>query len=303
MSRLPVSRARARSSVYSDRRYFGSALYQEVFRPQKLAHRAVACLARSDTQVMPLGILRPDFQGEFDADQLTLLDIVLPHLRQALNLHLRLGELEAANRWHADILDKLPFGVVMLSTRGGVMLVNASAHSTIAQNDGLGCGVDGLCAARSDDNQRLQFLVRNAVATGAGSGTHPGGAMLLPRPSRRRALRLLVSPYLSTQTWSGLQQPAATVFITDPELKSGHSAALLTRLYGLTPAEARLAAVLAQGASLTEAADQLRVTRHTAKTHLKSIFVKTGARRQAELVRLLLLGPTQSMLDGSQPGR
>lgn len=297
--KLPIGRAQARSSIYSDKRYFGSALYQEVFRPQKLAHQAVACLARSDVEVMPLGILRSDHQGEFDADQFALLDCLLPHLRQALNLHLRLNELEAASRWQADMLDKLPFGVVMVSTRGHVMSINASAHAIIAQNDGLSCGIEGLCAAHSDDTRRLQCLIDSAVATGVGGGTHSGGAMLIPRPSRRRPLQLLVSPYRSTQMWQGLQQPAATVFITDPEHKPEHSTALLTRLYGFTPAEATLAAMLLHGASITEVADQLCVTHHTARTHLKSIFLKTGVKRQAELIRLLLLGPTQLLLDGT----
>jgi DNA-binding CsgD family transcriptional regulator len=68
-------------------------------------------------------------------------------------------------------------------------------------------------------------------------------------------------------------------------------------LYALTPTEAQLTALLMQGVSLAEAADQLRVSRHTIRNHLKNIFAKTGAGRQAELVRQLLIGPTQLMFD------
>jgi DNA-binding CsgD family transcriptional regulator len=59
-------------------------------------------------------------------------------------------------------------------------------------------------------------------------------------------------------------------------------------MFGLTPAEAALARLLAQGHSLTEAAAHLCVTRETTRSRLKNIFEKTQTHRQAELVRLLV---------------
>ena len=53
------------------------------------------------------------------------------------------------------------------------------------------------------------------------------------------------------------------------------------------PGEARLAAQLARDISLTEAADTFGVTRNTVRAQLRSIFDKTEARRQSDLVRLL----------------
>jgi DNA-binding CsgD family transcriptional regulator len=59
-------------------------------------------------------------------------------------------------------------------------------------------------------------------------------------------------------------------------------------VYRLTPAEARLAALLAEGKHLDAAAALLGITLHTARTHLKRIFSKTAAQSQADLVRLVL---------------
>jgi DNA-binding CsgD family transcriptional regulator len=67
--------------------------------------------------------------------------------------------------------------------------------------------------------------------------------------------------------------------------------ARLSDLYGLTRAESRLAAKLAQGRSLEEAASMLNITIETARSYSKRVLSKTGAKRQSELVRLLLLGP------------
>jgi len=59
---------------------------------------------------------------------------------------------------------------------------------------------------------------------------------------------------------------------------------LLRCHFGLTPAEARLALHLAAGETLRSAEAKLSIRYETARTHLKSIFQKTGTCRQAELV-------------------
>jgi DNA-binding CsgD family transcriptional regulator len=62
---------------------------------------------------------------------------------------------------------------------------------------------------------------------------------------------------------------------------------VLVAAFGLTPAEARLASVMATGASPEAAAEQLRVSRETVRNQLKAVFAKTATHRQAELVALL----------------
>jgi DNA-binding CsgD family transcriptional regulator len=62
----------------------------------------------------------------------------------------------------------------------------------------------------------------------------------------------------------------------------------LRTAYGLTPAEARLAAALDGSASLKDVADRFGITSMTARTQLRAIFRKTNTARQAELVRLIL---------------
>jgi DNA-binding CsgD family transcriptional regulator len=63
---------------------------------------------------------------------------------------------------------------------------------------------------------------------------------------------------------------------------------LLRCHFGLTPAEARLALQLVAGETLRAAAAKLSITYETARTELKNIFNKTGTRRQAELVIVIV---------------
>ncbi|HYO01014.1 MAG TPA: helix-turn-helix transcriptional regulator [Mycobacterium sp.] len=76
--------------------------------------------------------------------------------------------------------------------------------------------------------------------------------------------------------------------IVDTELELEPSAALLRRLYGLTRSEAEVALIVSRGQGLTPIADELSLSLATVKSHLQHVFRKTGAHRQAELVRLLL---------------
>ena len=70
--------------------------------------------------------------------------------------------------------------------------------------------------------------------------------------------------------------------------KPGPPAAILAKTFRLTPSEAKLACVIARGASPDIAARELKISRETARNQLKAVFAKTDTHRQSELVALLL---------------
>jgi DNA-binding CsgD family transcriptional regulator/PAS domain-containing protein len=79
----------------------------------------------------------------------------------------------------------------------------------------------------------------------------------------------------------------ALLVVSDLNPKSKTPLDLLSQTFGLSPAEARLASLMATGASPEQAAEQLGIARETARTQLKAVFTKTGTHRQSELVALL----------------
>jgi DNA-binding CsgD family transcriptional regulator len=81
-------------------------------------------------------------------------------------------------------------------------------------------------------------------------------------------------------------KPTVLVLLRDPETTRPR-AAFLRDAFGLTPAEAAVAAALCCGAPVSKIAAELGVGLSTVRTHLKSALLKTGTRRQAELVALL----------------
>jgi DNA-binding CsgD family transcriptional regulator len=77
------------------------------------------------------------------------------------------------------------------------------------------------------------------------------------------------------------------IFLFDESADRPSPMCLIAELYGLTPAESRLAAALLAGQSLADYGDQAGLTRNTLKTHLRSLFNKTETARQSELMRRL----------------
>ena len=109
--------------------------------------------------------------------------------------------------------------------------------------------------------------------------------MLVSRADKR-PLQVLAAPFIS-QSSVAPKLAVAVVFISDPEKKPTFRSEILREFYRFTQAETRLAALLADGHSLNEAAELHSVTQETVRSQLKAIFQKTGTKRQAELVRML----------------
>jgi DNA-binding CsgD family transcriptional regulator len=97
-------------------------------------------------------------------------------------------------------------------------------------------------------------------------------------------LRILPVPPAARVPFLGAR---AIVTLTAVAPRPGPHAGLLTGAFGLTPAEARLASIIAEGRTPEHAAEELKVTKATVRNHLKAVFAKTETRRQSELVALL----------------
>jgi len=76
------------------------------------------------------------------------------------SLHQRIARLEAESQAGADVLDRWALGVVLLDSRGRVVLMNRSAEEILKQNDGLSLDAGGLSAAQANKTAACVVLVR-----------------------------------------------------------------------------------------------------------------------------------------------
>jgi DNA-binding CsgD family transcriptional regulator len=175
------------------------------------------------------------------------------------------------------IFDRMGCGGMVLSTSGRVLALNEGArrilgqmfHLTKAELDELnGSGRDVAKRLLSRGRTRIQLDNENWI--------------LIEREGQRPIIINAVPvPVLSDEG------PHTVLVLIDLDDSPLPKQTTLERVFGLTPAEARLATLLARGATTSEAAEALGISVATVRTQLGSIFGKTHTHRQAELVILL----------------
>jgi len=90
----------------------------------------------------------------------------------------------------------------------------------------------------------------------------------------------------------GILQPTVAVVVVDSKSQAEPDLVVLSQLFSLTRAEARIAGRLAMGRSVDEIAAEARLSVGTVRTHVKRIMSKTATVRQGELISLILRSVT-----------
>jgi DNA-binding CsgD family transcriptional regulator len=264
-----------------------SEWYNDFLRPQGIFHTLSGAFPGGHSFI---SLFRPRRHADFAKRAARSYGDIFPAIRQAAELGRLLAETQARAAGLSAALECLPLGILLVDGDGRVLAANRVAEMMLAESDGLVTRRARLGAAATDDGKALAEAVRKAAATSSGDGLHPGAALTIRRRDRRPLLAR-VSPLPPPAFAAAAAGARALIVISDPERRPSVASDLLTGLYGLTPREAELATELAAGRSLAEAAGCLRITQETARAYLKQVFLKTGTRRQAELVTLVLSGP------------
>jgi len=292
------------SDIVTDEGVADSAFYLEYMKPQGLAPEWPICHLIGVEHGLPLAgivIYRREGGRPIDVEDLQLLDSLVVHLDRAYALHCRLRENRQQRQALAEVIDRLPTGVILVGADGRQVLMNRTAERIIELDDGFRLERGRPCATYPHENQLLQELIERALSAPV-DRVHGGETvMTISRPSGRRPLPLLVAALLAAPSESNVNEARAILFIRDPESGQIHAPEMLETLYQLTHAEAELLRLIAEGRSLEEVASARNVTMNTVRSQLKQVFSKTDTRRQGELVHLVLTG-VASILDSEPAG-
>jgi DNA-binding CsgD family transcriptional regulator/PAS domain-containing protein len=281
----PLDRVFAVDDIMTSTEWEHSAYFKAFCGPNDVYHVMGADISTPDGGKLRFRITRPKRSPNFSANERALCAMFLPHLRRALQLHNLLDRSESLSELYSQAISRLSVATLVLDESGSVLRVNPVAQEILARSDGLKLVGGRLEATYPSDNRELQRLIRGAFSPDAPKSAE---AMSVTRPSGLVNLGVVVESIPSLDWAEEKGQPAALVYIRDASSKSLASEVVTKQLFNLTKAETALAMELANGLSLEEAAEVLNIRRNTARAHLRSIFSKTGVRRQTELVRILL---------------
>lgn len=272
MPRLPVGVPVRLEEALDPAAYRAHGLFNDVFRPQGLAHQVLACLHRTDEVTCPIGILRPTRAEPFSAHEVRLLELVLPHVGRALRITLRLEGLEHDARLTREALDRFAVGVLVTDGQARLTHANRAAERLLALNDGLTLRGAELGALRAAETNAL----RKAIARAAAQQGRCSSVVAVQR------YVAIVAPLGNEGELRG-----ALVLVSDPAAAPATGGDSLRRLFQLSAREADLALALLAGKRLKDFAERHSISINTVKSQVRRLFAKTGTARQSELIRLL----------------
>lgn len=283
---LPLDKLVTIGDMLSEAEWRSSVYYQAWCAPHGVFHVMAVDFAAADQAVYGFRLTRPEDAAPFSSDDRALCERLVPHLKRALNLYQSTHQDRRITSLYSQAMVQLMVGVIVLDETGLVLECNPIARAILNTGDGLKIIGNQVTASYATDNRKLQRMVTEALRAPSKVGLIE--AMAVSRPSGQASWGVVVR-LLATDEWTeGKHRPTVAIFVRDPEGASHPPVKLAQQLFELTPAETALAIQLTNGLSLEEAAEALNIRRNTARAHLRSIFSKTGVRRQTELVRIFL---------------
>jgi len=278
--------------------WMNTEFFYDYVRPQGVFHTLGGIVFREGSRAGMLVVPRNRDAGAYDERALQLVNALAPHLERSLRIQSRLIDLSANVNSVEMVLDQLAVGVVLLDELGLAWFVNQRAEGIVSTHPMLKLTAARFCTPYPTLTETLQTLVEEAVRTGKGHGLHPGGSLVLDGDEISGPLHLLIAPMPmgSGELLLGGRRACAAVFIGSPHAQQGMAADVVAALFGLTPAEARLVLLLVAGHTLSQIAERLCISIHTARTQLKRIFSKTTTHSQSELVATVLASPAAAVM-------
>jgi DNA-binding CsgD family transcriptional regulator len=251
--------------------------YTAFLRPRGLGWVVGTAIHSTSGDTLVFSIEKAYAKGPVPPEVADGLNPLRPHLARAALLSARFG-LERA-RATVEGLNLIGLPAAVLAHRGKVL----------AANDALLAYVPDIRIGAGDriefSNANTQALFMNACE-GRSSAFGTGGSFPAPRSATQAAFVAHVVPMRGggRDVFTGAE---LLLYLTPVVQQAGPPPEILQALFDLSPAEARVAAMIAEGHSVKAIAELLSVQPNTIRVQLKAVFSKTGTGRQPELVSLL----------------
>ena len=270
-----------------------SELYLKWMKPNGIYHVGGAQFVKTDMHKAGIAILRDKKSGIWDKGDTRVIDEILPHLRRALNIHSEFSILRLRQDALLKGLDRLVIGLILYDRNATAVYINPIAKAIIKNHPAMHLQDGQLVLNNPEDDKNLRNTIMQTAVIDPDDSWKASVAIGVKHPDSKAPMPLLVTPMHVHQITSNLEYGGAkvAVFLTDPNLQQPISIDSLVSVYNLTPTESQVAISLANGYSLDAIAKQTNHSVHTIRSQLKSIFRKTGVKRQGELIKLLLTAP------------
>jgi DNA-binding CsgD family transcriptional regulator len=262
-----------------------SPYFVENARIQGIVDMGQINLMRTPSRLSMLGFGRQESVGVFADAEIEILRLLIPHVRRAVTISNVLDVQAIEKARMAETLDALKLGVVLANEDSRILHANRAAEEMM-RDDGPLRGRDGVLRAEGGAaSLEIRSAIKQAARNESGIGK-TGLAVRLTEEEAEAPIVAHVLPLAGGEIRSRLDPAAVAAVFVNPKVDDAASAQAVATTYGLTPAETRVLTRVLTGSTVAEAAADLGIAPTTARTHLDSIFAKTGVSRLSQLIRL-----------------
>jgi DNA-binding CsgD family transcriptional regulator len=262
--------------------YCRGPFYQEWLKPQGCADVANVLLEKSKSNC-PILLTFLVGKQVMSNDMRRRIALVAPHAQRALMINKAIEYKESQAATFADTLDGLAAGIFLVDAQCRIVHANAAGQEMLGEDDFLR-SVSGQLVTR--DRQANQDLREAVAGHGAGTATARAAFSLAAHDGSQYLAHLLPLRSVVRSDAAVSSKAVAAVFVRRIELDGRSYGGMVASAFGLTPAELRVLLAIVELGGVPEASERLGVAETTVKTHLYRVFSKTGANRQADLVKL-----------------
>lgn len=263
--------------------------YQKWCQPQDIFDGACARVLSDGDWCTLIVLERSKSQGHFDQNDIALLERLLPHLRRALQIHLRFNALKYESSGLDALLAVFPYGIATVDSNGLVSNINQRALDILNRHSGLALNQRRLSFDDAVLAKRVSLSIIHSVNATMEIEDYPAHIYRLGESTS--SLHLLILPFSAFSPYTPLSGPKALIALYDSEQSLSPHINTIATLYQLTQSEAELTTRLIKGEALEEIARECFKSKETLRGYLKNIFRKLNVTRQAELVSKVLTGP------------
>ncbi len=223
----------------------------------------------------------------YDSRSLRNLSSLWPHLTRAVQLTLKLLPTAGTELAPSSVFDLCLMGVITIDAERRVLDTNTVGRSLLDRRAALTCEGGYLMACNAETQAKLD----RAVSLVSEREHEPAESFLVSTASAEQPLAVCVMRVTAAIRRAVGTRASAVVLVQNPGEGLCFDRTLLQKVYGLTYAEATVAASIAAGRAVADIAAQMSLSRHTIRSHLYRVFDKLHVRHQSELTHLLLAGP------------
>lgn len=252
-------------------------VFRDFLRPRGLGWGVASAVAVPSGDRLIFNVEREFARGPVTGEIVARLDALRPHLARAatMSARLRLQTVRVA----AQVLDVVDIPAAILGRQSQILAINAGGAaflgSTIREAHRL--------TLSNPEADRLLERALEGLATERRTSTR---SIPIPATDERGPVILHLLPI--RRAAADLFNAASAIAIFTPVAQgAAPDLTVLSGLFDLTVAEARVAREIALCRTVEDIALRTGVATSTVRTQLRSVLSKTGTNRQAELVGLL----------------